>query len=154
VIHLRNVLRLPALHLRVSYSGSPRFGRPRQENKDGHARPASDWLACAALLFAASLALPARARRLPEPPRAHCRAVPPGARDAIPGSSATGWRGADGKAVVIENKAGAGGNVGAETSPMPNPTATPCCRRRRRAGRHQNLYPKLGFDPAAFLPIR
>jgi tripartite-type tricarboxylate transporter receptor subunit TctC len=59
-----------------------------------------------------------------------------------------------GQSVVIENKPGAGGNIGAEAvfnaepdgytllSTPPPPLVI-----------NQNLYPRLGFDPAAFAPI-
>jgi tripartite-type tricarboxylate transporter receptor subunit TctC len=59
-----------------------------------------------------------------------------------------------GQPVVIENKPGAGGNIGAEAAfnaepdgytlmSSPSPTLVI----------NQNLYPRLGYDPAAFVPI-
>jgi len=55
--------------------------------------------------------------------------------------------------VVIENKAGAGGNVGAETVAKPNPTATPCCRRRRRRWSSPEPLPEAGFRPRGLRAI-
>jgi tripartite-type tricarboxylate transporter receptor subunit TctC len=59
-----------------------------------------------------------------------------------------------GQPVVIENRAGAGGNVGAETAALANPDgytllATPPAP----LAINQNLYPRLAFDPAAFVPV-
>ena len=59
-----------------------------------------------------------------------------------------------GQPVVIENRAGAGGNVGAEVVARAPPdgytllgTAPP------PLAINQNLYPRLAFDPTAFVPI-
>jgi tripartite-type tricarboxylate transporter receptor subunit TctC len=59
-----------------------------------------------------------------------------------------------GQPVVIENRAGAGGNVGAETVALAAPDgytllATPPAP----LAINQNLYPRLAFDPAAFVPV-
>jgi tripartite-type tricarboxylate transporter receptor subunit TctC len=56
--------------------------------------------------------------------------------------------------VVIENKAGAGGNIGAEAAFNAEPDgytlmATP----PPPLAINQNLYPRLGYDPAAFVPV-
>jgi tripartite-type tricarboxylate transporter receptor subunit TctC len=56
--------------------------------------------------------------------------------------------------VVIENKAGAGGNIGAEAAFNAEPDgytlmATP----PPPLAINQSLYPRLGYDPAAFVPI-
>jgi tripartite-type tricarboxylate transporter receptor subunit TctC len=59
-----------------------------------------------------------------------------------------------GQAVVIENKAGAGGNVGAEVVANADPDGyTLLSSPPPPLVINQNLYPKLGFDPLAFLPI-
>jgi tripartite-type tricarboxylate transporter receptor subunit TctC len=59
-----------------------------------------------------------------------------------------------GQPVVIENRAGAGGNVGAEAVAQAPPDgytllATPPAP----LAINQNLYPRLPFDPAAFVPV-
>jgi tripartite-type tricarboxylate transporter receptor subunit TctC len=59
-----------------------------------------------------------------------------------------------GQAVVIENKAGAGGNVGAEVVANAEPDGyTLLSSPPPPLVINQNLYPKLGFDPLAFVPI-
>ena len=59
-----------------------------------------------------------------------------------------------GQAVVIENKAGAGGNVGAEVVANADPDGyTLLSSPPPPLVINQNLYPKLGFDPLAFFPI-
>jgi tripartite-type tricarboxylate transporter receptor subunit TctC len=59
-----------------------------------------------------------------------------------------------GQAVVIENKAGAGGNVGAEVVGNADPDGyTLLSSPPPPLVINQNLYPKLGFDPLAFVPI-
>jgi tripartite-type tricarboxylate transporter receptor subunit TctC len=59
-----------------------------------------------------------------------------------------------GQPVLIENRAGAGGNVGAEAAARAAPDgytllATP----PPPLAINQNLYPRLAFDPAAFVPV-
>ena len=59
-----------------------------------------------------------------------------------------------GQAVVIENKAGTGGNVGAEVVANADPDGyTLLSSPPPPLVINQNLYPKLGFDPLAFVPI-
>ena len=59
-----------------------------------------------------------------------------------------------GQAVVIENKAGAGGNDGAEVAANADPDGyTLLSSPPPPLVINQNLYPKLGFDPLAFVPI-
>jgi tripartite-type tricarboxylate transporter receptor subunit TctC len=56
--------------------------------------------------------------------------------------------------VIIENKAGAAGNIGAETVANAEPDGyTLLSSPPPPLVVNQNLYPKLGFDPAAFVPI-
>ena len=59
-----------------------------------------------------------------------------------------------GQSVVIENKTGAGGNIGAEAAFNAEPDgytlmATPA----PPLAINQNLYPRLGYDPTAFVPV-
>jgi tripartite-type tricarboxylate transporter receptor subunit TctC len=55
---------------------------------------------------------------------------------------------------VIENKPGAGGNIGAEAAFHAEPDGyTLLASPAPPLVINQNLYPKLGYEPAAFLPI-
>jgi tripartite-type tricarboxylate transporter receptor subunit TctC len=59
-----------------------------------------------------------------------------------------------GQSVVIENKAGAGGNVGAEAAFHAEPDGyTLFSSPAPPFVINQNLYRRLGYDPAAFVPI-
>jgi tripartite-type tricarboxylate transporter receptor subunit TctC len=59
-----------------------------------------------------------------------------------------------GQPVVIENKAGAAGNIGAEAVANADPDGyTLLSSPPPPLVVNQNLYPKLGFDPSAFVPI-
>jgi tripartite-type tricarboxylate transporter receptor subunit TctC len=56
--------------------------------------------------------------------------------------------------VVIENKAGAGGNIGAEAAFNAEPDGyTLMAAPPPPLAINQSLYPRLGYDPAAFVPI-
>src|SRR3984893_12963835 len=116
----------------------------------GPGRTTAAFLIVAPALLSPALAqdYPTRAVRIvvPFPPGGTADAMPRIIGDWL----ARKW----GQAVVIENKAGAGGNVGAEVvanaesdgytllSSPPPPLVI-----------NQNLYPRLGFDPAAFVPV-
>ena len=59
-----------------------------------------------------------------------------------------------GQPVVIENKAGAAGNIGAEAVANAEPDGyTLLSSPPPPLVVNQNLYPKLGFDPSVFVPI-
>jgi len=59
-----------------------------------------------------------------------------------------------GQPVVIENRSGAGGNVGAEVVAVAGPDGhTLLATAPAPLAINQNLYPRLAFDPAAFVPI-
>jgi tripartite-type tricarboxylate transporter receptor subunit TctC len=59
-----------------------------------------------------------------------------------------------GQPVVIENRTGAGGNIGAEAAAKSDPDGyTLLASPPPPLVINQNLYPKLGFDPAEFVPI-
>jgi tripartite-type tricarboxylate transporter receptor subunit TctC len=58
------------------------------------------------------------------------------------------------QAVVIENKPGAGGNIGAEAAFNAEPDGyTLLASPPPPLVVNQSLYPKLGFDPSAFVPV-
>jgi tripartite-type tricarboxylate transporter receptor subunit TctC len=59
-----------------------------------------------------------------------------------------------GRAVVIENRTGAGGNIGAEAAFKAEPDGyTLLSAPPPPLVINQNLYPRLGFDPLAFEPV-
>jgi tripartite-type tricarboxylate transporter receptor subunit TctC len=59
-----------------------------------------------------------------------------------------------GQAVVVENRTGAAGNIGAEAAANADPDGyTLLSAPPPPLVVNQNLYPKLGFDPAQFVPI-
>ena len=59
-----------------------------------------------------------------------------------------------GQPVVIENRTGAGGNIGAEAVAKADPDGyTLLSAPPPPLVINQNLYPRLGFDPSAFVPI-
>jgi tripartite-type tricarboxylate transporter receptor subunit TctC len=59
-----------------------------------------------------------------------------------------------GQPVVIENRSGAGGNVGAEVVALAPPDGyTLLGTAPAPLAINQNLYPRLAFDPTAFVPI-
>ena len=79
---------------------------------------------------------------------------PGGTADALPRIIGDWLARKWGQAVVIENKAGAGGNVGAEVVANAEPDGyTLLSSPPPPLVINQNLYSKLGFDPAAFVPI-
>jgi len=110
-------------------------------------------LLTAALLL--SLALPAKAQDYPAKP---IRIVVPfpagGSADLIPRivgeKLATKW----GQAVVVENRAGAAGNIGAELVYKAEPDGyTLLSAPPPPLVINQNLYTKLAFDPTQFAPV-
>ena len=107
------------------------------------------------LVIAVLLACPAFAQGYPERPVKIVVPFPAGGTaDVLPRVVADWLSRKWGQAVVIENKTGAAGNIGAETvynaapdgytllSTPPPPLVI-----------NHNLYPKLGFDPTKFEPI-
>jgi tripartite-type tricarboxylate transporter receptor subunit TctC len=107
--------------------------------------------------FAATIALAGSALAQDYPTRTVKIIVPfppGGTADAMPRIIADYLSHKWGQAVIIENRAGAGGNVGADAayhsdadgytlfSAPPPPLVI-----------NQNLYPKLSFDPAQFIPL-
>jgi tripartite-type tricarboxylate transporter receptor subunit TctC len=79
---------------------------------------------------------------------------PGGTADALPRIIGDWLARKWGQPVVIENKAGAGGNVGAEVVANADPDGyTLLSSPPPPLVINQNLYPKLNFDPLAFVPI-
>ena len=116
----------------------------------GPGRTTAAFLIVAPALLSPALAqdYPTRAVRIvvPFPPGGTADAMPRIIGDWL----ARKW----GQAVVIENKAGAGGNVGAEVVANAEPDGyTLLSSPPPPLVINQNLYPKLGFDPLAFVPI-
>jgi tripartite-type tricarboxylate transporter receptor subunit TctC len=111
--------------------------------------------AVAALACIAVLALPAAAETYPGRP---VRIIVPfpagGTADAVPRLVADRLARKWNQGVVIENKAGSGGNIGAEAAYRATPDGyTLFSAPPPPLVINQNLYPKLGFDPAGFVPI-
>lgn len=115
------------------------------------------WIIALGVALAGALALPIEGSAQSYPTRTVKIIVPfppGGTADAMPRIVADFLSRKWGQAVIIENKSGAGGNVGADAayhsdadgytlfaSPPP-PLVI-----------NQNLYPKLSFDPAQFIPL-
>jgi tripartite-type tricarboxylate transporter receptor subunit TctC len=111
---------------------------------------------CGAVVVAIALAaMPAAADDYPS---RSVRIVVPfpagGTADAIPRLIGDWLSRKWGQPVVIENKAGAAGNIGAEAVANSEPDGyTLLSSPPPPLVVNQNLYPKLGFDPSAFVPI-
>ncbi len=109
---------------------------------------------CGALLMALAI-VPAAAD---DYPNRSVRIIVPfpagGTADAIPRLIGDWLSRKWGQPVVIENKAGAAGNIGAEAAANADPDGyTLMSSPPPPLVVNQNLYPKLGFDPSAFVPI-
>jgi tripartite-type tricarboxylate transporter receptor subunit TctC len=79
---------------------------------------------------------------------------PGGTADAMPRIVADFLTRKWGQPVIIENRAGAGGNVGAEAAYHSDPDGyTLFASPPPPLVINQNLYPKLNFDPAQFIPL-
>jgi tripartite-type tricarboxylate transporter receptor subunit TctC len=79
---------------------------------------------------------------------------PGGTADAMPRVVADFLAKKWGQAVIIENKSGAGGNVGADAAYHSDPDGyTLFASPPPPLVINQNLYPKLNFDPAQFIPL-
>lgn len=118
-----------------------------------HRRP---FLLACVLAAAAALPAPAWAQRFPERPVSFVVPFPPGGpTDAMARVLATALTEALGQSVIVENKAGAGGNIGADFVARARPdgytimfgTSGPLAINR-------HLYRKIGYDPqTSFAPI-
>jgi tripartite-type tricarboxylate transporter receptor subunit TctC len=115
------------------------------------------WVAAAALVLAASLAAAPGAQAQDYPSRPVKIIVPfpaGGTADVMPRVFADWLARKWGQAVVVENRSGAAGNIGAEMVFKSEPDGyTLLSAPPPPLVINQNLYPKLGFDPTEFVPI-
>jgi tripartite-type tricarboxylate transporter receptor subunit TctC len=109
----------------------------------------------AALAFGAMLAGRAGAQDYPNHTVKIIVPFPPGGTaDAMPRIIADFLTRKWGQPVIVENRAGAGGNVGAEAAFHSDPDGyTLFASPPPPLVINQNLYPKLNFDPAQFIPL-
>ena len=111
----------------------------------------------ALVLLALSAAMPASARAENYPDRAVKIIVPfpaGGTADAVPRLVADWLSRRWGQPVIIENRTGAAGNIGAEFAYRSAPDGyTLLSSPPPPLVINQNLYPQLGFDPTRFEPI-
>jgi tripartite-type tricarboxylate transporter receptor subunit TctC len=113
------------------------------------------WLTAAAV--AAMVALPTAGLAQDYPTRTVKFIVPfppGGTADVMPRIVADWLSKKWGHAVIVENRAGAGGNVGADAAYHSDPDGyTIFASPPPPLVINQNLYPKLNFDPAQFIPL-
>jgi tripartite-type tricarboxylate transporter receptor subunit TctC len=128
----------------------------RQETRQGFSTSGRYWPALTLLLvLSAWFPEPARAQTFPD--RAVRIIVPfpaGGTADIIPRVVGEWLSRKWGRPVIIENRTGAAGNIGAETAFHAEPDGyTLLASPPPPLVINQSLYPKLGFDPNAFAPI-
>ena len=107
------------------------------------------------LSAASGFAIPVKAQTYPDRPVKIIVPFPAGGTaDAVPRLVADWLSRKWGQPVVIENRTGAAGNIGAEAAYRAEPDGyTLLSAPPPPLVINQNLYPKLGFDPAKFEPI-
>jgi tripartite-type tricarboxylate transporter receptor subunit TctC len=115
------------------------------------------WAAATGIAMSAVLAAPREAAAQGYPSRPVKIIVPfpaGGTADVMPRIFGEWLAKKWGEPVVIENRAGAGGNIGAEAVAKAEPDGyTLLAAPPPPLVINQNLYPKLGFDPLEFVPI-
>src|SRR5256884_10012429 len=116
--------------------------------RDASARPVAVAVLCAAAKRAKTQGYPSHPVKIIVP-------FPAGGTADVMPRLFTDWLARKwGQPVVIENRSGAGGNIGAETVAKSEPDGyTPLAAPPPPLVINQNLYPKLGFDPMEFVPI-
>ena len=86
--------------------------------------------------------------------RSSCRSRPAGPPTPCRASWPNSCRASGDKPIIIENRAGAGGNVGGEAAYKSDPDGyTLFASPPPSLVINQNLYPKLPFDPLQFIPL-
>jgi tripartite-type tricarboxylate transporter receptor subunit TctC len=118
-------------------------------------RVAHSGIAALAWAIVAALALPAAAQDYPTRPVKIIVPFPAGGTADVMPRMVGDWLSRKwGQPVVIENKAGAAGNIGSEVAYNAEPDGyTLLSAPPPPLVINQNLYPKLGFDPAKLVPI-
>jgi tripartite-type tricarboxylate transporter receptor subunit TctC len=113
------------------------------------------WSRLALALVLAALAVPARAQDYPNHPVKIIVPFPAGGTaDAMPRLVGDWLSRKWGQAVVIENRTGAAGNIGAEAAFKADPDGyTLLSAPPPPLVINHNLYPKLAYDPTEFVPI-
>ena len=98
---------------------------------------------------------PARAQDYPSRPVKIIVPFPAGGTADVMPRIITDWLSRKwGQPIVIENRSGAGGNIGADAVAKSEPDGyTLLAAPAPPLVINQNLYPKLGFDPTEFVPI-
>jgi tripartite-type tricarboxylate transporter receptor subunit TctC len=131
------------------------MGRMVVSRLDVKARPCPQMPIGIALAVMLALSTPARAQDYPGHPVKIIVPFPAGGTaDVMPRIFVDRLSSKWGHPVVIENRSGAGGNVGAEAVAKAEPDGyTLLAAPPPPLVINQNLYPKLGFDPAEFAPI-
>ena len=109
----------------------------------------------AALAFVLSVQAPARAQDYPTHPVKIIVPFPAGGTADVMPRILSDWLARKwAQPVVIENRSGAGGNIGAEAVAKADPDGyTLLAAPPPPLVINQNLYPRLGFDPSEFSPI-
>jgi len=114
-------------------------------------------IAIAILALALSALCPSRVRAEEYPARTVKIVVPfpaGGTADVLPRIIADWLSRKWGQAVIVDDRAGAGGNIGAEVVAKSDPDGyTLLASPPPPLVISQNLYPQLGFDPTQFVPI-
>jgi tripartite-type tricarboxylate transporter receptor subunit TctC len=115
------------------------------------------WLTAAVLALAAIIAMPPGATAEDFPTRTVKIVVPfppGGTADAMPRIVGEFLARKWGQAVIVENRAGAGGNTGADAAYHSDPDGyTLFASPPPPLVINQNLYAKLPFDPSQFIPL-
>jgi tripartite-type tricarboxylate transporter receptor subunit TctC len=124
---------------------------PASDHKINHKRPIVFALVAVVLVLSGAV----RAEDYPARPVKIVVAFPAGGTaDAVPRLIGDWLSRKWGQTVFIENKPGAGGNIGAEAAANAEPDGyTLFASPPGPLVINQKLYPKLGYDPSAFVPI-
>src|SRR3954471_24363125 len=116
------------------------------------------WCRLGLALILAALAVPSGRAQAQDYPNRPVKIIVPfpagGTADAMPRLIGDWLSRKWGRPVVIENRAGAGGNIGAEAAFKADPDGyTLLSAPPSPLVINQNLYPRMGYDPLAFEPV-